>query len=121
EDKFYNTKAYGHYTSRQNNATYKVDFGVDHQLINWYGLPKEAESYFSIPDLLDLNSKQNYFSGYVGGSVALKDSYFEKVKVNLRYMGDSFSSSEFRVVVAPEFSFPMGDVAITLDADIDYV
>lgn len=121
EDKFYNTKAYGHYTSRQNNATYKVDFGVDHQLINWYGLPKEAESYFSIPDLLDLNSKQNYFSGYVGGSVALKDSYFEKVKVNLRYMGDSFSSSEFRAVVAPEFSFPMGDVAITLDADIDYV
>lgn len=121
DDKFYNTKVDGHYTSRQNDATYKLDFGVDHQLINWYGLMDHADTYFPISDLIDMDAKQNYFSGYVGGSIALKNSYFEKVKANLRYMGDSFSSSEFRATLAPEFTFPMGDIDVTLDADVDYL
>lgn len=121
DDKSYDTKLDGHYASRQNEATYKVDFGLEHQQINWYGLMKGAEHYFPIESLIEMNSVQNYFGGYAGGSISFNDSFFEKVSARLRYLGDSFSSSEFRAVLIPEFVFDFDDIAITFDADVDYL
>src|SRR5690554_675717 len=45
DNKFYDTSLDANYTSRQRDATYSLDFGVEHQLFNWYGLNEEYQTY----------------------------------------------------------------------------
>ena len=120
DNKFYDTSLDANYTSRQKDASYRLDAGVEHQLFNWYGLD---ESFNVLTDeaIATIDPKHSYFSGYVGGSMTVKDSYFEKVAANLRYMSDSFSSSEINFSVRPEFTVPVSDFAVRVNVDVDYL
>lgn len=120
EDKFYDTSLDANYSSRQKDVSYRLDAGVEHQLFNWYGLD---ENFNALTDeaLATINPGHSYLSEYVGGSIAIKDSYFEKVAANVRYLSDSFSSSEFNISVRPEFTVPVSDFAVKVDVDIDYL
>ena len=118
ENKYYDTSLDANYTSRQKDATYSLDAGLEHQLYNWYGVPK---GFFSEEVIRGIDPQQSYFSGYVGGTIALNDSYFERASTNLRYLGDSFSSSEFNINLKPEFSFPLESINLKVDGDIDYL
>ena len=118
DNKFYNTSLDANYTSRQRDITYNLEAGAKHQLYNWYGTPNGFVPHESFEAI---DPKQTYFSGYVGGSVALEKSFFEKSSVNIRYLGDAFSSSEFNVKFQPEFSFPLESLNLKIDGDIDYL
>jgi len=120
ENKYYDTRLDGFYTSRQRDATYHLDAGVQHQLYNWYGLP---DFYNNATDafIAGIDPQQTYFSGYAGGSIALEDSFFEGVSAEVRYLGDAFESSEFNVNAAPKFIFDLEDFSITLDGEVDYL
>lgn len=120
DNKYYDTSLDANYTSRQRDATYRLDAGVEHQIYNWYGLP---EDYVTYPDnvIADIDPLQMYYSGYAGGSIALDDSFFEKAALNIRYLGDAFSSSEFNATLKPEFSFPLENLTFNIDGDIDYL
>ncbi len=120
DNKYYDTSLDANYTSRQRDATYSLDFGVEHQLYNWYGLNEGFISY--TPLILDhIDPQQNYFSGFVGGSMVFDNSFFEKAALNIRYLGDSYSSSEINATLKPEFSFPLESVSFKIDGDIDYL
>lgn len=119
DNKYYDTRLDAHYTSRQRSITYGVDFGVEHQLYNWYGI---TDILSLTPTILDqIDPQHSFFSGYLGGNIALEDSFFKKAALNIRYLGDSFSSSEINVTVNPEFSFPIESLNFKLDGDIDYL
>ena len=118
DNHYYDTSLDANYTSRQRDVTYRLDAGVEHQLFNWYGVPK---GYYSDEDLARIDTKQNYLSGYVGGSIALDDSFFDNAAASIRYTGDSFSSSELNAKLKPEFSFPLENVTFKLDGDLDYL
>src|SRR5690554_263756 len=118
DNHYYDSSLDANYTSRQRDVTYRLDAGVEHQLFNWYGVPT---GYYSDEDLARIDTKQNYLSGYVGGSIALDDSFFDKAAASIRYTGDSFSSSELNVKLKPEFSFPLENVTFKLDGDLDYL
>ena len=119
DNKYYDTSLDGNYTSRQRDITYRLDAGVAHQMYNWYGLP---EIYNDASESLSfIDPKQTYISGNIGGSIAMDDSYFERAAVNLRYLTDSFSSSEFNVSLKPEFSFPIEGYTFLVAGDIDYL
>ena len=120
DNKYYDTSLDANYTSRQKDATYRLDAGVEHQIYNWYGLP---ENYVTYPDnvIADIDPLQMYFSGYAGGSIALDNSFFERAAVNIRYLGDAFSSSEINATLKPEFSFPLENLTFKIDGDIDYL
>ncbi len=122
DDKFYNTNLEGNYTSRQKDVTYQVKAGVEHQIFNWYGL-NEFFNEEIIPDevINGIDPKQTYLSGYVGGSLSLEDSYFEKGTATIRYLGDNYSSSEFNISFLPEFSFPISNYTVKVDGEIDYL
>ena len=77
DNKFYDTNLDLSYTSRQSNATYRLDAGVEHQIYNWYGLPKGSESWTD-EFINQIDPQQTYFSGYIGGKIDLKDSFFER-------------------------------------------
>jgi hypothetical protein len=108
------------YSSRKRDASYGLNFGVKHQKYNWYGL---NDSFSFSPDSFfdGLNVSQNYFSGTLGASITVKDSYFEKAAVNFRYLRDSFSSSEFNISALPEFAFPLSDYNFKVGVDLDYL
>lgn len=118
ENKYYDTSLDANYTSRQREATYRLDAGVEHQLYNWYGVP---DIVFIQEPLVVIDPQQTYFSGYAGGSLALENSIFEKAALNLRYLADAFSSSELNATLKPGFSFPLETVTFKIDGDIDYL
>lgn len=118
DNKYYDTSLDANYTSRQKDATYRLDAGVEHQLYNWYGMPDVV--YIQEPNV-QINPQQTYIGGYAGGSIALDDSYFERAALNIRYLGDAFSSSEFNATLKPEFSFPLENLTLKVDGDIDYL
>jgi hypothetical protein len=120
DDKFYDTSLDANYTSRQQDASYQLDAGVEHQIYNWYGLNDNFQ-LLSNEQLATLDTKQQYLSGYIGGGISIEDSYFERASANIRYLGDYYGSSEFNISVQPEFSFPISDVALKVDLDLDYL
>lgn len=120
DDKFYDTSLDANYTSRQRDATYRLDAGIEHQIYNWYGLNDNFQM-FSDEQLATIDTKQQYLSGYIGGGISIEDSYFEKASANIRYLGDYYGSSEFNISVKPEFSFPISDFALKVDLDLDYL
>lgn len=120
ENKYYDTQLDAHYASRQRDATYQLNAGAEHQVFNWYGLPAP---FNTVDDAVvrDLDLQQTYVSGYVGGSIAVNESFFEKIAANVRYTGDGFSTQELHVTAQPEFSFPLSTVTLKVDGDVDYV
>lgn len=118
ENKYYDTRLDANYTNRNRDLSYGLDFGLEHQLYNWYGIPQQV---FPIEQIAHIDPRQNYFSVNIGGNIAPKDSFFERGKANLRYTGDSHSSSEFNVLFKPEFVFPLEEISIKLGGDFDYL
>jgi hypothetical protein len=118
ENKYYDTSLDANYTSRQREVTYRFDAGLEHQLYNWYGVPEEV--YLQEPNV-QIDPQQTYFSGYAGGSMVLDDSFFEKAALNVRYLGDAFSSSEINATLKPEFAFPLENLTFKIEGDIDYL
>lgn len=118
DNKYYNTSLDANYTSRQRDITYRLEAGVEHQVYNWYGIPEVFAPHIYLGDI---DPKQTYFSGSMGGSIALDKSFFERGSVNIRFLGDAFSSSEFNVKMKPEFSFPLENLKLKVDGDIDYL
>ncbi|OAB81866.1 TonB-dependent receptor [Cochleicola gelatinilyticus] len=120
ENKYYDTQLDANYTSRQRDAYYRLEAGGTHQLFNWYGLPDfyegASEEFINNADV-----QQNYFGGYVGGTMAFDESIFEKLSARVRYTGDSYSSSEINATLQPEFSFPLTDFDLKITGDVDYV
>jgi hypothetical protein len=120
DDKFYDTSLDANYTSRQKDASFRLDVGVKHQIFNWYGLNSNFD-LVSDEILSGIDPKQSYLSGYAGGSWSVEDSYFEKVAANIRYLGDSYGSSEVNISLLPEFSFPISDFMLKVEMDVDYL
>lgn len=118
DNKYYDTRLDGHYTNREKNMTYTLEAGFEHQLYNWYGLPYR-EFYPTVIENID--PAHSYFGGHVGGNIALANSFFERGSVNFRYLGDSFSSSEYNLKLVPEFAFPLESLTARVVGDIDYL
>ncbi|PKA83635.1 hypothetical protein ATE92_1795 [Ulvibacter sp. MAR_2010_11] len=120
ENKYYDTSLDGNYTSRQRDASYSIDAGIKHQLFNWYGLPEFAEEELILLNE-SLDVQQTYFSGNLGGSMQLDDSFFEGIAANVRFLSDAYGSSEFNFTALPEFSFPLTEFTLKIDGDVDYL
>ncbi len=118
DNQYYDTSLDANYTNREKDLTYTIETGFEHQMYNWYGVPTGV---FAPHVLSDIDAKQTYFSGYIGGNLTLADSYFEKSGLTIRYLGDAFSSSEFNVKLTPEFSFPIENLNLRVEGDVDYL
>ena len=120
DNKFYDTQLEGNYTRRQKDLNYEMSAGIKHQLFNWYGLNNLYNA--APPEIINsIASKHSYFSGSAEGNLIMEDSYFEKGTASIRYLGDSFSSSEFNIKVKPEFGFDAIDFPLKIGVDLDYI
>ena len=120
DNKYLDSKLDANYSSSEKDMSYRIEAGGEHQYFNWYGL---NDLFNALPDVVidEVDLWQTYYGGYVGGSLALDDSVFEQAALRFRYAGDSYSSSEIRLNVQPEFAFNVSDFDFDLDLDIDYL
>ena len=119
DDKFYNSFLDFNYTSRTRDYTYGIEAGVEHQLYNWYGLPKNPVLAQEQIDAID--PQQSYFGVKLGGKLQFDDLYFKNAFLNYRFFGDTFSSKEHHLIAKPTFEFEMGDNLITTNFIVDYL
>lgn len=119
DDKFYNTKLDAGYTSLQRDMSYGINFGVLHQLYNWYGLPSQID--YTPEQLLAINPQHSYFGISAGGNVKIDYSVFSEGSAELRYFGDSYSSSELYARFQPKFLFDLGGQDVGINVDISYL
>jgi len=120
DDNFYDTQLEGNFTSRQKDLNYEMSAGIKNQLFNWYGLNNLYNT--APPEIINsIASRHSYFSSFAEGSLMVEDSYFEKGTTSIRYLVDSFSSSEFNIKVKPDFGFDTIDFPLKIGVDIDYL
>ncbi|SHJ59710.1 TonB-dependent receptor [Aquimarina spongiae] len=119
DDKFYNTSLDLNYTSRNRDYTYGLEFGAEHQLYNWYGLPETP--VLTPEEIAAIDPQQNYFGIKLGGKVQFDDLYFKKATLKYRFFGDGLSSTEHHVVAKPSFEFEAGDSLINTNFIVDYL
>ncbi|MFD0976259.1 TonB-dependent receptor domain-containing protein [Salinimicrobium gaetbulicola] len=115
DDHYYDTELNLNYSSRQRDLVWNTDFGVEHQLYNWYGVsPGPGENY-------DFDPQHNFYSVYVGGEVNLDDSFFERAKAKYRYFGDDFNSTEHHLTFKPTMELTIGGELLNTSLMLDYV
>ena len=120
DDKFYRTNLDVEYTTKGRSWDAGIRGGIDHQLYNWYGMPT-PKPILSNPSSLYSNNSQTYFSGYLGGSIAVGDSFFKQADIDMRMLTDSHSSSEFWIQAKPEFIIPISEMDIRIGTDLAYL
>ena len=120
DNKFYDTELRGTYNSRQRDMSYGLEAGFQHQLFNWYGLGTQFDTA-SDNFLSGIDPQQSYFGVDIGGTIGIEESLFTKGSAQVYYTGDAFSSSEFQVILKPEFVFPLSDINLKVDGVVDYL
>ncbi len=119
DDKYYNTFLDLNYTSRTKKYSYGLEAGVEHQLYNWYGLPKTP--ILTQPEMDEIKPQQNYYGAKLGSKFLFEDSFFKKLSAEYRYFGDALGSVEHHVDVKPTLEFEVGEERITTNVIIDYL
>ncbi|WP_306352827.1 TonB-dependent receptor [Flavobacterium sp. '19STA2R22 D10 B1'] len=119
-DKFYNTQLDLTYGNQQQNMSWNADLGYQHQIYNWYGLPKEFVTFD--PATVDaIAPEQTYHTFYVGGRLETKESLFNEVTLQYKRFWDAKGSAENRFFVKPSLEFDiLGEKIKTLFV-VDYV
>ena len=116
---YYDTDLNLNFSSRQRDVSYGIDFGVTHQLYNWYGLPSDLVA--TEEELNAIDPQQTYLGVALGGNVTFEDTAFKEAILQFRHFRDAYDSSENHVVIRPTFEFPVGDEQVTGRVILDYV
>lgn len=117
DDKYYDTELNLNYSSRKRNMTWNTDFGLEHRLFNWYGVP---EGYLT-QETASLDLSQNYFSAYLGGEMNFEDAFFDGIEAQYRYFGDAYASSEHHFNLEPVLEVPIAGELFKTRIIFDYV
>ncbi|WP_339839387.1 TonB-dependent receptor [uncultured Maribacter sp.] len=117
-DTFYDTRLDASYAKRDRDLDWGASIGLQHQLYNWYGLP---EGVFSETIIDNIDERQNYYMGEVGGHINVEDAYFKSADLKYRRFFDAVSSGENRAIFNTGFEFPMNEEIFGVKVKVDYV
>ncbi|NER18597.1 TonB-dependent receptor [Spongiivirga citrea] len=119
DDKFFDTDLELKFIRSERDFKWEANGGFQHQLYNWYGIA--TPTALSDPEIAAIDPTQNFISGYLGGEVTFEDGIFRSIDLNVRQSGDSFKSSETRVIINPTIQFPIENETITATFTADYL
>ncbi|GAB2773636.1 TonB-dependent receptor domain-containing protein [Salinimicrobium soli] len=117
DDNYYDTELNLNYSSRGRDLIWNMDFGAEHQLYNWYGVPTPADG----DTWPEFDPQHNYLSAYIGGEVNLDDSFFNRAKARYRYFRDDFESAEHHFTFKPTLELPIGGEIFNTNLVLDFV
>jgi len=116
-DKYYDTSLDLTYGNKQQNYTWKTDFGYQNQVFNWYGLPETVLQ----PQIDLVDPKHGFQNLYLGGKINFNEGIFNEVDVKYSHFWDSYGSAENRFYVKPTFSMDVVDYKIKTIVSFDYL
>ena len=119
DDSFYDSTIDLYYKMATRDMDWKINFGAQHQIYNWYALP-EAVTFE--PVLLEsIDPKQSYLNIAIGGELTYYDSFFKAAKASISSFGDNYKSGELRARIQPTFEMPISSELISFQFDLDYL
>ena len=125
DDNFMNSSIDLTYGQKTKSLSWNADAGYQYQGYNWYGLPAGFGDALTEEDrrLLvgQIDPGHTYHNGYLGGRIAMGDSFFDEATVRFNRFWDTHDAAENRFVLKPRFGFDIGDTNIKLNAVVDYL
>ncbi|WP_333601244.1 TonB-dependent receptor [Flavobacterium sp.] len=118
DDKFFNTALDLTYGSRTKAMSWNADFGYKHQIYNWYGI---YPGIFDEATTDAINEQQTYYTLYLGGRLALGDSFLKESSLKFSRFWDAYGSAENRFVAKPSLEFDIVEQKIKADFVLDYI
>ena len=116
---FSDTRIDAFYKQFDRDYNWQLNAGYQHQIFNYYGLPTNIE--FEETLLKSIDEKQVYKNLYVGGKIAVKDSFFQGATAEIMNFSDSYNSNELRLIVKPTLEFPISTEQINGEFLIDLI
>ena len=118
DDKLFNTSLDLTYGSRTKAISWNADLGYKHQVYNWYGI---FPGLFNDATIDAIDAQQTYHTLYVGGRLALGDSFLKESTIKFSRFWDAFGSGENHFVAKPSLEFDVVEQKIKADFVVDYV
>ncbi|MCP4975291.1 MAG: TonB-dependent receptor [Maribacter sp.] len=118
ESKYSSTEVDASYSKRDRDINWGAAVGLQHQLYNWYGLPSGV---FDLATINNIDERQNYFMGEIGGYVNVEEAYFRDAKLKYRRFWDAIESGENRAIFGTGFEFPVEEESFGININMDYV
>ena len=118
DDKFFNTALDLTYGSRTKVMSWNADLGYKNQVYNWYGI---YPGLLSDATIATINEQQTYHTLYLGGRLALGDSFLKESTIKFTRFWDAFRSAENRFVAKPSMEFDIVEQKIKADFVLDYI
>jgi len=125
DDKFSNTTLDLSYGSLGKDLSWSGDLGFQHQIYNWYGLPTYFTEGLTSEDkqllVAGIDAQQTYYNFYIGGKIALSETFFKDATLKYNRFWDGYESAENRFVLKPSFDVAINDFDINTNVIVDYV
>jgi outer membrane receptor protein involved in Fe transport len=119
DDQFSSTRIDGYYGQFDRDYAWQLNAGVQRELINYYGIPRET---IFDPDVIEaLNEQQIYKIFYLGGKITMEESVFQGATSEMVSFSDDYGTSEFRLLTKPRFEFPISTELIGADLMVDFL
>ena len=119
DDSFADTRIDAFYKQFDRDYNWQINAGVQRQAFNYYGLPTDVE--FDEALLTAIDEKQLYKNIYIGGKIAMEDSFFQGASAEVVNFTDDYNSNELRLVVKPKIEFPISTELINADFLVDLI
>ena len=119
DDKFFNTRLEGNYRKKTRYQEWGADAGFKNQIVNWYGLPVQAN--FTDAQIASIDERQSYSTIFLGADLSIKDSYYKEGNLFLQRFWDRNESAEIRAYLTPVFEIPISGELITTKVTVDYL
>ncbi|MDN3706419.1 TonB-dependent receptor [Myroides ceti] len=106
--------------SKNTDNNWNLNFGVNRNQFNWYGLAKDEYNFSGI-NLADIDVKNEYTNIHAAGKFENNVGVFESVDVLYKYFWDKFDAKENRFYIKPKFNIELENQTINVVLNADYL
>lgn len=108
-----------YYRQFERDYNWELFGGAQHQIRNWYGLPKGIVYDQNLIDTID--PKQKYLNIFFGGNLSFQEGVFKDGTIVFNHFSDDYGSGEFHFLATPTFEFPISSEIITMESSVEYI
>ncbi|MBT8318251.1 MAG: TonB-dependent receptor [Lutibacter sp.] len=114
---FSDTRIDGYYKQFDRDYNWQVNAGVQRKQFNYYGI--SSDLIFEDAVINSIDEELIYKKSYLGGKIALEDSFLKSATAEIVNFSDDYNSNEVRLLIKPTIEFPISTELINADFLVD--
>jgi hypothetical protein len=114
---FSDTRIDGYYKQFDRDYNWQVNAGVKRKQFNYYGI--SSDLIFEDAFINSIDEELIYKNSYIGGKIALEDSFLKSATAEIINFSDDYNSNEVRLLIKPTIEFPISTELINADFLVD--